>query len=267
MRVGPVVLLAAGAFTAGALLATQPGRDEHQLVVRFVRAWEHDDVAQMYSLLDSRSRRHTSETAFARRLQAAADTATETALVPLRVESRRGNSIPVLTRVDTKLWGTLRETLFVPLRGSGSSARVRLAPQMLFPGLLPGEQLRRQIRLPPRATLLAADGETLAAGPDRVSPINDVAVQIVGTLGPVPPSWPATMRPSGTLRTPASATTAWSGSSRTDWPAGSAASSWPGAGCSPTPRRSRPSRSRRRSSPPWSGPRWRRSAANSPGCR
>jgi peptidoglycan glycosyltransferase len=185
-RVGPVVLLAAGAFTAGAVLATQPGRDEHQLVVRFVRAWERDDVAQMYSLLDSRSRAQTSEAAFARRLKATADMATETALVPLRVDKRQGNSIRVLTRVDTKLWGTLRETLIVPLRGSGSSARVRLAPQMLFPGLLPGERLGRQIMLPPRATLLAADGETLAAGPDRSSPINDVAIQIVGTLGPIP---------------------------------------------------------------------------------
>ena len=186
MRVGPVVLLAAGALAAGAVLATQPGRDEHKLVVRFMRAWEHDDVVQMYSLLDTRSRRQTSEPAFAHELETAAATATETSLAPLRVAGRHGDSIRVLVRVKTKLWGALRETLIVPLSGSGGSARVRLARQLLFPGLRPGEQLGRHIRLPPRGSLLAADGEALATGPDRSSPINDVAVQIVGTLGPIP---------------------------------------------------------------------------------
>ena len=186
MRVGPVVLLAAGAFTAGAVLATQPGRDEHKLVVRFMRAWEHDDVVQMYSMLDTRSRRQTSEPAFAHQLEATAATATETSIAALQVAGRRGDAIRVLVRVKTKLWGPLRETLIVPLSGSGSSARVRLAPQLLFPGLQPGEHLTRHISLPPRGTLLAADGEALAAGPDRSTPIADVAGQIVGTLGPIP---------------------------------------------------------------------------------
>ena len=186
MRMGPVVLLAAGAFAAGAMLATQPGRDEHALVIHFMRAWERDDVGQMYSLLDSGSRRRTSEPAFARQLQTAAATATETSLAALRVAGRQGDAIRVLVRVKTKLWGVLRETLLVPLSGSGSSTRVRLAPQLLFPGLLPGEQLTRRIRLAQRGTLLAADGEVLAAGRDRSSPINDVAIQVVGTLGPIP---------------------------------------------------------------------------------
>jgi penicillin-binding protein A len=181
-------LLAAGAFTAGAVFATQPGRDEHALVVRYVRAWEHDDVAQMYSLLDSRSRARTSEAAFARQLKSTLDTATATSVVPLHIASPSGGSIRVLMRVETKLWGPLTETLNVPLSGSGSSARVRLAPQVLFPGLRPGERLGRQVKLPARGTLLAADGETLAAGPGRTSAINDVAVQIVGTMGPIPPA-------------------------------------------------------------------------------
>ncbi|HEX3835098.1 MAG TPA: hypothetical protein VHW04_24165, partial [Solirubrobacteraceae bacterium] len=186
MRVGPVLLLAAGAFAAGAVLATQPGRDEHQLVVRFMRAWERDDVVQMYALLDAHSRRQTSEPVFAHQLETAAATATQTSLAPVRVAGRKGDSIRVLVSVKTKLWGSLRETLIVPLSGSGGSARVRLAPQLLFPGLRPGEQLGRHITLPPRGTLLAADGEALATGPDRSSPINDVAVQIVGRLGPIP---------------------------------------------------------------------------------
>ncbi len=155
-------------------------------MVRYVRAWERDDVAQMYSLLDPRSRAHTSEAAFAHQLESALGTATATSIVPLRVARASGSSIRVRMQVRTKLWGTLQETLIVPLAGSGSSARVRLVPQVLFPGLRPGEQLHRQIKLPPRASLLAADGETLAAGPDRTSSINDVAIQIVGRVGPIP---------------------------------------------------------------------------------
>ena len=57
---------------------------------------------------------------------------------------------------------------------------------LLFPGLRPGEKLHRGISLPPRGTLLASDGTPLAQGPDRSSPIPDVADQIVGTVGPIP---------------------------------------------------------------------------------
>jgi beta-lactamase class D len=185
-RVGPVLIVAAAAFAAGALLATQPGRDEHRLVLRYVRAWSHQDVAQMYSLLDPASKARTSEPAFAHELETVAGTATARSLTPLRVLARRGDSIRVVMRVDTRLWGTLRETLVVPLHGGGSSARIRLAPQLLFPGLRAGEHLGRTITLPPRATLLAADGEVLAQGADRGSPISDVAAQIVGTMGSVP---------------------------------------------------------------------------------
>jgi cell division protein FtsI/penicillin-binding protein 2 len=74
------------------------------------------------------------------------------------------------------------------MSGSGSSARVHWSSTLLFPGLRPGEALSRHDVLPPRATLLARDGTPLAAGPGRTSPIPDVAGQIVGTLGPIPPA-------------------------------------------------------------------------------
>ena len=59
---------------------------------------------------------------------------------------------------------------------------------LLFPGLQGNERLSRHMALPPRATLFAADGTPLAEGPDRTSPISDVASQIVGTLGPISPA-------------------------------------------------------------------------------
>jgi len=88
--------------------------------------------------------------------------------------------------VRTRVFGTLRETLLVPVVGSGSRPRVGYAGTLLFPGLRPGERLTRTVGLPPRAALFASDGTPLAQGPDRSSPIPDVAGEIVGTLGRIP---------------------------------------------------------------------------------
>jgi peptidoglycan glycosyltransferase len=187
-RAVPIGGLAAAAFAAGAVWATGPGRAERHLVIRYVTAWEHADAAQMYALLDPGSKAHTSEAGFTGELDSTADTATATSVSIVHVGSRVGDAVPVRMRVATRLWGTLTETLDVPLTGSGSDARVRLTPELLFPGLRAGERLHRLVTLGPRGTLLASDGTPLAQGPQRVSPIPDVAGQIVGTLGPIPPA-------------------------------------------------------------------------------
>jgi peptidoglycan glycosyltransferase len=181
-------VLAVIAFAAGAVWATVPGRAERRLVTRYVTAWEHDEYGQMYRLLDPASRRRTSEARFATELSSAAATATLDSVKVIHVGSRAGDAIPVSMRARTRIWGTLRETVDVPLIGSGSSATVQFTSALLFPGLRPDERLTRQIRFPPRAALLASDGTPLAEGPNRSSPIPDVADQIVGTLGPIPSS-------------------------------------------------------------------------------
>jgi len=185
-RAAPLGGLAVIAFAAGAVWSTEPGRAERQLVTRYVTAWTQGDYQKMYSLLDAGSRQGTSEAQFVSELKAAADTATLDSLTTVRVGRRSGGAIPVRMRVGTKLWGVLSETLEVPLSGSGSGASVRLSGTLLFPGLAAGERLTRRVTLPPRATLLASDGTPLAQGPDRTSPIPDVAEQIVGELGPIP---------------------------------------------------------------------------------
>jgi peptidoglycan glycosyltransferase len=155
-------------------------------VTRYVTAWAHDDYARMYGLLDTGSRQARTETQFVAQLRDAASTATAESLSAVRVGSRSGDQIPVRMRIRTRLWGMLRQTLEVPLSGSGSGARVHFSGTLLFPGLRPGERLTRQVTLPPRATLLASDGTPLAQGPGRTSPIPDAAEQIVGTLGTIP---------------------------------------------------------------------------------
>jgi cell division protein FtsI/penicillin-binding protein 2 len=179
-------VVALAAFAAGVLLAMRPGHEERKMVTRYVTAWAQRNYAAMYSLLDPASRDAMSESRFARALETAGDTATLESVSAHHVAGRDGDVIAVTMVAHTKLWGTLHETLQVPLTGSGSGARVHYSDTLLFPGLRPGEKLHRVISLPPRGTLEASDGTPLAQGPDRSSPIPDVAGQIVGTVGRIP---------------------------------------------------------------------------------
>ncbi|HEY2769552.1 MAG TPA: penicillin-binding transpeptidase domain-containing protein [Solirubrobacteraceae bacterium] len=182
----PLAVIAIAALVAGIIVSTGPGRAEHRLVTDYVNAWARGDYARMYGMLDSGSQHRISEARFASAYKAAGSTATLEAIILGRVGSKQGDTYPVIVRARTRLFGTLRETLLVPLQGSGSSAKVRYAGTLVFPGLRRGEQLSRQTSLPPRASLLASDGTPLAEGPDRTSPIPDVASQITGRLGAIP---------------------------------------------------------------------------------
>jgi peptidoglycan glycosyltransferase len=182
----PVLLVAAGGFALGIYEAGSSGRQERVIVQRYVRAWEHDDFAAMYALLDQSSRRRLSEAALGAELSQAAETATARALIPGHPGSRHDNLFRVPFRIDTSTFGTLREVLEVPVRGSGGGLRIHFETQLTFPGLRAGERLVRHSVLGPRGTILADDGTPLAAGPQRTSPIPAVAGEIVGTLGSIP---------------------------------------------------------------------------------
>ena len=156
-RAVPLVVLAAIALAVGIVIATASGEAERALVTRYVRAWVRHDYATMYSLLAPASRARLSEAGMIAVYRQAAATATLTALQVRRVEHRRGQVVPVRMQVRTRLFGTLAETLLVPLAGSGAGARVRFSGELLLPGLRPGERLTSRLALPPRASLLASD--------------------------------------------------------------------------------------------------------------
>jgi cell division protein FtsI/penicillin-binding protein 2 len=186
VRRGSVVLLAAGAFAAGVIVADRPNHDAQHLVTRYVSAWTHGHVPTMYSMLDQASKRRVSERRFDAELTGDAETATATSIRAGKVGDPKNGVVSVPMTIKTRLWGTLHETLQVPVSGSGSSTRVHLSPAVLFPGLRGSERLHRHTVLPTRGTLLASDGTPLAQGPSRYSPIPQVAVQIVGTLESIP---------------------------------------------------------------------------------
>jgi penicillin-binding protein A len=185
-RAVPLAVIAVLAFGAGIVIATGPGRAERRLVLSYVTAWEHGDYRHMYSLLDKTSRRRMSEPQFVAAYKTAAGIATLISVVPSHIGNRVADAIPVRMWARTRLFGTLPETLNVPLDGSGSGATIRFSEMLLFPGLRQGDKLARRTSFAPRATLLASDGTPLAQGPDRTSPIPSVASEIVGQLGPIP---------------------------------------------------------------------------------
>jgi penicillin-binding protein A len=179
-------VLAAASFAAGVIVADRPHHDAEQLVTRYVTAWTHDRQAAMYGMLDAASKARVSEHRFAAELSSDNDTATATSMRMLKLSGPHDGTIAVRMLIKTRLWGKLRETLEVPVTGSGSSIGVHLTRSVLFPGLRGGERLNRHTVLPTRGTLLASDGTPLAEGADRSSPIPSVAEQIVGTLESIP---------------------------------------------------------------------------------
>jgi peptidoglycan glycosyltransferase len=182
----PIAVIVLIAIAVVLVVQALSGQSERPLVTNYVQAWSAGNYARMYSLLDPESKAGMSEARFAAGYMRDARTATVLKLTAERVGSRRGAYIPVQMLVATKLFGTLHETLEVPITGSGSGATVHYASSLLFPGLQGHEHLARHMSLSPRATLFAADGSPLAQGPDRISTIPDVASQIVGVLGPIP---------------------------------------------------------------------------------
>ena len=180
------MLVAGAAFGYGIYVAGGPGRAQRALVSSYVHAWAHGAYSQMYSLLDSSSRRRLSEAQFVADYQRAARISTLSSVRPVRIGPNNGGVIGVTMLVHTSVFGALRQMLLVPVDTGGSNPAVRFASTLLFPGLRAGERLGRRTQLPPRAALLARDGTPLAKGPDRSSPVPDVASQIVGTLGPIP---------------------------------------------------------------------------------
>lgn len=156
------------------------------LVRTYAQAWTQGDFARMYSLLDGASQRQLTEAQFTAAYQSAAETATLQRVSLVRVGNQSGALVPLAMVAKTRIFGDIRQTLLVPVDLQGSQPTVRFSSTLLFPGLRPGEPLTRSVTLPPRATLLARNGVPLAEGPDRTSPIPDVASQITGQLGPIP---------------------------------------------------------------------------------
>ncbi len=215
-RAVPLVVIAAGAFTAGIVSATGPGRAERQLVTRYVRAWARGDYPQMYSLLDPASKARLTEPEFASQYQAAAQTASVTSIQPGRLSGRQGDVIPVTVRVNTNSSGPSARRSIVPLSGSGSDARVHFAGEAAVPGSATRRDAVAQ-RDAPASGRTAGPRRHAARAPGRGAPRRSQTWPARSPAGSARsrPTRRRRTRPRDTRPTPRSASTASSASSRT----------------------------------------------------
>lgn len=180
-------LVAAGALGAALILSvialTQCGGGGRDVAERYAKAWQRQDFAAMHSLLSEESKRTVPLERFVELQRQALATATVRTLTAKRASDPRDGVVSVPFDADTRAFGRLRLTARIPLTADDSEAGVVWNDSLLLPGLERGESLSRTTTMPPRAALLAADGTPLAEGPDRTSPIPDVASEIVGKVG------------------------------------------------------------------------------------
>ncbi|MGH2942223.1 MAG: NTF2-like N-terminal transpeptidase domain-containing protein, partial [Solirubrobacteraceae bacterium] len=169
------------------LLSARDGPPAEKLAAeRFVAAWSRGDYPAMHAELIGSDRRALPVRAFTELYRRAASTATATAFAHGEVGDLRDGVVAVPMAVTTRVFGTVRATLYLRFARTGDETRVNWSRNLVFPGVPMGERLERHTRLPRRADILARDGTPLAQGPDRTSPIDDVAASIVGELGAPP---------------------------------------------------------------------------------
>jgi peptidoglycan glycosyltransferase len=172
-----LLLLAAGGAVAVVVMHRDSGR--RAAAKRFVSAWTKGDTAAMWRALDPQARSRFPKPRFSALVRSANTAAGVRSVTAGRVGPLRGDHVAVPIVVRTKLFGVLRGTIALPVRGSGSSAGVAWDPSLRLPGLRPGEAVRRRVGAQPqRASILAADGTPLDADP--------LGASIAGTAGPPP---------------------------------------------------------------------------------
>ena len=174
-----LVVLALVAFVVGVLLGGRTDSQSERVAADFSAAWERGDHARMHRLLSADSRAAISRAQLASAHRDALATATATRVSAADPEAD-GDVVRVPVAVDTRIFGTVRGELAIPV----VDGSVEWRRELVFPGLRPGETLDRRTTAPRRARILSADGEVLAEGPAdaRTSPLGDVAASIAGSL-------------------------------------------------------------------------------------
>ena len=183
----PIAALALVALAVGVLIGADRTDERLRVAERFASAWERNDPAAMHALLSPTAQRRASRRRLERTYRQAAETATVRSVQAGRPRpaGKGVYRVPVVTR--TAAFGDLRGEIRLPIEGEGDEAGVDWSARLAFPGLRRGEKLRRETAVAARAGLLARDGTVLAEGPERSSEAGELAAEIVGDVGSIPP--------------------------------------------------------------------------------
>jgi cell division protein FtsI/penicillin-binding protein 2 len=195
-RALPLAVVALVAFVVG-VTAGSPGSPEKDAARRFANAWAAKDFKAMYGELNEASRARVSRKEFETAYREAQETATLRGIDAGSVgDARSADSakvVPVQMSIQTVAFGTVEEELDVPYADGG----IEWDKSLVFPGLLPGEELAADVELAERAPILARDGTALAEGPaeEREHPMGSAAIDVTGEVGEAPEEeWPELAR-------------------------------------------------------------------------
>jgi hypothetical protein len=156
------------------------GQSQSERTTRdFAAAWQRANYRAMYALLTPAARKRVSPGDFATFYRNASATATLARLEPGRAKDE-GDRVRLPVRMVTRVFGTIDGNVDIPVDDAGVDWR----PELVFPGLRPGEQLSRRTTAPRRAKILATGGATIVSGPaDARVPGPGAASAIAGSMG------------------------------------------------------------------------------------
>src|SRR4051794_19981993 len=167
--VGLVALLVVAGVAAGGFLYLRERQrvdQRHDAVASFVRAWTRGDERGMWAVLDERSRGAYTRARFRRAYASANRAATVKAVRAGEVPNPHDGKVTVPVAVSTRLFGTLRGGVAIPVHDEAGDARIAWSPALRLPSLRAGERVRRRIlSRPERASVLGADGRRLDGDP------------------------------------------------------------------------------------------------------
>jgi peptidoglycan glycosyltransferase len=128
----------------------------------FTKAYAARDATAMWRALDAKSQQAYPRARFAALVKRADSAATVKAKRLGTAADPKSGAVTVPVAVDTRLFGTLRGTLKLPVTDGG----VAWTPSLRLPGLRKGEApKRRTLQSARRATVLTRDGTTLLDDP------------------------------------------------------------------------------------------------------
>jgi cell division protein FtsI/penicillin-binding protein 2 len=174
--------VAAAALVAGLIVGGGVDTRAERTARAFGRAWQRGDYRAMHELLTAEAQARWPEARLRRAYDRAAATATLTAIRVGGPQGERGNAVRLPVEARTRIFGTVRGELLIPVEGEA----VAWGPQLVFPGLHPGETLTRTTDAPLRARILSRGGKVLANGPARArsSGVGPLAASIAGRVEP-----------------------------------------------------------------------------------
>ena len=174
--------LAIGALIAGVVFGAMFESVSERVGGQFARAWMGQDYDAMHRLLGADAQARYPLEAFRAAYEDAAAVATAREVRPGDPDGTDGGAARLPVTVETRLFGTVRGEVLLPVDEDDET--VSWAPHLVFPGLEPGVELTRGVEVPPRAKILAVDGQVLAEGPAeaRTSPADGIGSSIAGTV-------------------------------------------------------------------------------------